>query len=458
MKIVLVEVIPQRSMLTMELVPPLGLGYIASALESRGHTVSIVEGISYGDSLSDALELITRQKPDIVGYTATSQARIRAMELIKMVKQQNRVFSVAGGPHFAPTGKEALEAIEELDVVVKGDGELTMCELAEAYNQGKNLENIRGIIYRKGSQIAETQDRPIDTNLGEIPSPAYHLFHLEKYRCTLEGTNLPSIGVVSSRGCPNNCIFCANKILRKNFLRLREPNKFVDEIEFLKNKYGYRAFDFWDDTLTMSRMHIERICEEILRRGLDIKWFARARVNTVDAGILSLMKRAGCIAISYGVESGSERILKVVNKGTNVAQAEEAVRISAELGFIVSAYFIVSLPNETLSDIDATLALMKQFSKYKNVHNYYCFVMIYPGTDLEKMAVKAALMPDGFSWYKPYFSPRNLVIGNDPAIPCYENRNLKLQQIKSHIIRSTPLMNVLKSAAKRVIRIIKHGT
>lgn len=453
MKIVLVEVVPKKFMLTKEFVPSLGLGYIASALESKGHKVCILDGVRYGDSLQSAIRIIVAENPDVVGFTATSQARLRAIELIKMTKELTCALTVAGGPHFQPTAKEALESIKELDIVVKGEGEYIMPELIEAYEQKTDLKCIKGIFFRYNGEVVETEDRPVCTELDNIARPAYHLFSLKKYTAKLQGTNSPVIGIISSRGCPNNCIFCANRVLHRGRLRLRNAHDFVGELDFLRNNYGYQAFYFWDDTFTISRPHAESICDEILSKGMKIKWYTRARVNTVDRGLLQLMKKAGCIALGFGIESGSDKVLATINKGITVAESEEAIRISAELGFIVNAFFIVSLPGEIISDIDATLNLMKKFKKYRNVRNSYCFSIIYPGTDLETIAKKEDALPRDFSWHKPYTFAKNKIVGNDPTLPCYENPYLKIEEIKAHILKSdSPGLN-LKKAVRKVSRI-----
>ncbi|OGX54757.1 MAG: hypothetical protein A2460_07750, partial [Omnitrophica WOR_2 bacterium RIFOXYC2_FULL_43_9] len=316
-----------------------------------------------------------------------------------------------------------------------------------------DLSAVSGIVYRENEKIIETKERPFILDLDTLPMPAYHLYNLSKYSCTLEGTKIPAIGVISSRGCPNNCIFCANRVLRKQTFRFRSPKKFVDEIAFLKNTYGYRAFDFWDDTLTMSKRHITEICQELLQRKLEIQWFARARVNTIDKDVLTLMKRSGCFEIAYGIESGSEKILKTINKGASLQQARQAVRLTAEAGLRISNFFIVSLPGETLNDIDETLKLMEEFSRIDNTRNYYCFAMIYPGTDLEISAKHEKLLPDDFNWYSPFYCQRNKIVGNDPKIPCYENPALPLEQIKSYIIKSHSFTNKMKKTSKRILKI-----
>lgn len=452
-KIVLVDVSPEKTSITMDAVPPLGLGYIAAYLESVGHNVSLIEGVKYEYSLSKALDLIISEKPAIVGFNATSFARLRAVELINNVKKHTGALTVAGGPHFHATARQALCNIPGLDVVVKGEGELTLSELSSAYESNKSFEQIKGIFFRSDGKIIETADRPIVMDLDSLPIPAYHLFSLNKYKGTLKGTNMKAIGVISSRGCPNKCKFCANRVLRKQTLRLRDPKKFVDEVELLHNTYGYEAFDFWDDTMTMVKEHIFGICEEIKARNLKIKWFARARVNTVDKQVLQSMKDAGCVAIAYGVESGSEAVLRQIDKGITIAQVKEAIKASTDIGFNVSNYFIVSLPGETMSDIDATIKLMRELAEYKNVHNYYCFAMIYPGTELEQIAKDKGLFPKDFNWYQPFDCQRNLVVGNNPIIPCYENPELPFELIKSYIISSKSLIEKLKAAIKRLAKI-----
>lgn len=453
MKVVLVEVVPEKDALTMNLVPPLGLGYIASSLEAAGFSVTLIDGVRYDFSLDKALELIKQEKPDVVGFSATTQARLKAAELIRRVKVATRALTVAGGAHFHATCFGALAAIPELDVVVKGEGEITLPELARAFAGKGDFGIVNGIVYRDNGRIVETRERAPIADLDALPMPAYHLYNLSKYTCTLEGTKIPAIGVISSRGCPNNCIFCANRVLRKQTLRFRSPSKFVDEIAFLKRTYGYQAFDFWDDTLTMSKEHVTAICQELLKRKLAIRWFARARVNTVSKNILALMKKSGCFEIAYGIESGSEKILKVINKGATLQQAREAVRLAVEAGLRVSNFFIVSLPEETLNDIDETLKTIGEFRRLKNTRNYYCFAMIYPGTDLEARARQEKLLPDNFNWHAPFFCERNKIVGNDPTIPCYERRELTLEQIKVHIIKSQPLRDKTIKALKRLYRI-----
>ena len=224
-----------------------------------------------------------------------------------------------------------------------------------------------GITYRDNSgQIISNKDRPFIQNLADLPFPAWHLYDLSKYQKRIHGTDFRTIGVISARGCPNLCTFCCNAAFSKSVLRLRNPKNFVDELEFLKNEYGFEGFNFWDDTLTISKDHVKNICYEILDRKLNINWYARARVNTVDEEVIKIMKRAGCTRISFGIESGSSRILKEIKKNITLEQARKAVQLSSEAGMIVSLNFIVNLPTETIEDLKTHTE--NETTTYRNIY------------------------------------------------------------------------------------------
>lgn len=453
MKVLLVEVLPEKETLTINLLPSMGLGYIASSLQANGYNVSILDSVSYNHSIGAALKLIVKENPDVIGYTATSSARFRAADLIKKAKEATGAFTVAGGRHFGAMPKTTIEKIKEIDVVVIGEGENIMVDLLNSYSSRNNLSGVQGICFRdcEGSIIQSPPKEPPELDL--LPLPAYHLFNLEKYNYSFEGSKTRAIGIMSSRGCPNRCIFCAT--LGKKTLRLRNPDKFVDEIEFLKNNYGYEAFDFWDDTLTINREHVTRICREIIKRGLNIRWLTRGRVDTVDEEMLSLMKKAGCVSIAYGVESGSDNVLRIMKKGINTRQAKEAVELSSKLGFIVDNFFIIGMPGESFADIDMTLDMINKFRRLPHVKNTYCFPMVYPGTELEKIAREGSL--GGFDWFAPYYSITNKLAGNDPNIPCFEQEGLSIKDIKLHILTKQSWPDKVKASFIRLRKIRTLG-
>lgn len=438
--------------------PFLGIGYIGSWLEKHGYEVVIIDPHTFGWNTVEAVKAIIEENPRVVGLTATTNNRFKAIELIKELKKKNPdLFIFVGGPHFALTAENALKVVSEIDCVVKGEGEITSQELLDTLQKDKDFSKVQGIVYRdKGKEIKETPDRPFEHDIDKFILN-WDLFEVEKYHRNIDNTDIRAIGVISSRGCPNRCVFCANAAFRKagrGAFRLRDPIKFIDEVEFLKNKYGFKGFDFWDDTLTISKEHVRKICNEILKRKLDIKWYARARVNTVDKEMLSLMKKAGCIRMSYGVESGSPEILKKILKNITPEQAINAARLSSDLGMKVIMNFMVNLPYETMEDLKMTIDLMKKLAKIKNVTPAYGFSIIYPGTELETMAKKEGWFPKDFSWNEPYRNEKYKIAGVDASLPLMELTGSEIEKVKALMTRELGLRGgVLKKGFKKIKKV-----
>jgi len=414
--------------------PLLSIGYIAAYLERGGYHVKIIDAIALNISEYETVDLVLKENPDAAGITTVTSSRFSAIKIIKLIKEKNKnLFIFAGGRHFHSVSKESLTDIPCLDLIVRGEGEETCLELLNGYFEKKDLSEIRGLALRKDGKIIFTPERDA-INLDALPMPAWHLFDLSLYNQTLEGEKkTKAIGVISSRGCPNNCVFCANNSFLRT-LRLLSPAKFVDQIEFLNKNYGYTGFDIWDDTLTMSRKHILEICDEIIKRNLKIIWYARARVNTVDYNVLKKMKEAGCGIIGYGIESGSEKVLKEIKKNITIKQAKDAVRLSAKLGFIIKCWFIYGLPGENFDDIKKTRKLMRQLKNYgalygAKVLNFSNFPLLYPGTPLTESSMQENIFPKDFRWSSEIFLEKNKKLGTDTTIPLYESRTFKIDEI-----------------------------
>lgn len=446
----IILIIPSQGKLTKDYLPSIGVGYVAASLERANFEASIID--SHVENLSDeqTIEMTLKERPDAVGINATSHNRFHAIAVARGIKRKSngQIFVCAGGCHFSSTARSILESVPEIDAVVRQEGEETFPELLNHYFSKKPLDDVLGITFRKNGEIVSNPSRSFIKNLDDLPLPAWHLFKLDKYKAKLEGekkTN--SIGVMSSRGCPNVCSFCASSNFWQRMLRRRSPEKFVDEIEFLNKKYGYRGFDFWDDTMTMVREHIQKICQEILKRKLDIVWYSRARVNTVDKEILVLMRKAGCIAINFGVESGSPQILKNIQKNITVEQVREVVKTCVGLNYIIKLCFMYSLPGETLEDIRKTRDLMRELKFYgPNIDVISAFTLIYPGTELEVNAKRDGLLAQDFNWSIPVEFSLNKKVMADPTIPLYEQKELRAEAIWDYLVSArTKRMELAKS-------------
>ncbi|OGZ33171.1 MAG: hypothetical protein A2V69_01425 [Candidatus Portnoybacteria bacterium RBG_13_40_8] len=434
--------------------PFLGIGYIAGYVEKFSHhQIEIFDAHTYGLNASRAAEKILERKPDVVGIHSITDNRFKAIALAKELKKRNKnVIVLMGGPHFSLTAKNALEIVPEIDFIIKGEGEKSVVQFLNILENKGDISEVSGLAYRtKSGEIMEKPLTDLIMNLDELPMPAWHLFDLKEYNKPIDGTNVRSIGVLSARGCPNVCVYCANA---RSVLRLRSPKNFVDEVEYLYKTYGYKGFDFWDDTLTMVNIHVVEICKKIIERKLDIVWYARARVNTVDKKLLELMRKAGCIRISFGVESGSPRILKIIKKNITIDQVKNAVRWSSEAGMAVMTNFMVNLPDETLDDLKQTIDLMKWLRQIKNSYPAYGFTVIYPGTELELMAKEKGLMPKDFSWNSPYESPKYKVTGTDPSLFYMEWPGAELEKIKAIMTKELGIRgNIMKKGFNKLIKI-----
>ncbi|MFC1701026.1 B12-binding domain-containing radical SAM protein [Patescibacteria group bacterium] len=439
MKIVLTTGPRALGEIEMAGLPFLGIGYVASYLEKNSnHNVIIVDAHSENLSIEQAVVKILSFNPDTVGLTATTHNRLQVIAVIKLLrKSKPSLFIMVGGPHFSLTSVNALEVVPEIDCVINGEGELTSKELLDVWPDQDKLKNVLGITYRgRDSEIISNKNRPFFQDLSKLPFPSWHLYNLDKYQKKIYGTNFRTIGVISARGCPNFCTYCCNAAFSKSILRLRHPKNFVDELEFLNKEYGFNGFNIWDDTLTISRNHVMEICQEIINRNLNIKWYARARVNTVDKEIIEMMKRAGCLRISFGIESGSPRILNVVKKNILLDQARRMVYLCSRAGLIVSLNFIVNLPTQTMFDLRMTADLINEFRQIPNVSVSYGFGLIYPGTIMESYAKENTILSRDFSWNSDCNFGKSKITGEDPSVPYMEWPGMELEKVKAFMVKN----------------------
>lgn len=423
--------------------PPLGLAYIASFLLSKGLKVEIIDGLVSNHTIKSIVKEICKISPTAIGITTMSEDRCNAIELANRIKSRlEDILILGGGPHFSYSAVDALIHVPGLDAIVIGEGEITSWELLRDFiknGDSHNFHNIDGCAFRdeNGKAVITSPRTPIK-NLDELPDPAWHLFDMDKYKCTLSvEEKTRAIGIISSRGCPYRCVFCANSLNRR--VRYRSPKRFVDEVEFLHKKYGFPGLNFQDDSFTVNSKHIIQICEEILNREIKIRWYCSLRVNNVSKELLRLMKKAGCVALGYGIETGSDRLLKMIKKGITTKQIREAIKITKEVGFIhVGMFLMTSLPGQTLEDIHiSNKCINEMHSLLYETSAPRIFIggptLIYPGTEIEMIARRNGnVFPKDFSWNTYYETDKAKIFNSNPYIPHFENPDLSLEEIKSY--------------------------
>jgi radical SAM superfamily enzyme YgiQ (UPF0313 family) len=327
---------------------PLGLAYLAAVLEKNGDKVEILDAEALDMSDQEIAEFVSSRDVDVVGVTMTTMTYSVAVKTIKAIRNIYGAMIYVGGAHLTAMPVETLKAAPEIDVVVIGEGEATIVELINAIENNEDLKSIKGIAYRNGEEITVTDKRPYIEDLDTIPFPARHSLPMEFYRTkTSAYEKMPIYNIVGSRGCPFNCTFCAQPFGRK--YRYHSAKRICDEIEHLIDNYGAKGILFRDDTFTLNRKHTSEICHEIINRGLNnkITWACSTRVNVIDKALLELMKKSGCRMIHYGVESGNQRLIDIIQKGIKLEEVIQAFKLTREVGIAIGGYFMLGLPSET---------------------------------------------------------------------------------------------------------------
>lgn len=346
--------------------PPLGLAYLASVLEKKKHTVRIIEPAVLGWSTERTAKEIINTKPDMLGLSGVSADYSNSLKISRLIKETLKIPSIIGGAH-ASSQPEEICATRAFEVVVVGEGEETVAELADYYSENKpkdknGLEGIKGIVFinQKGETVT-TEKRPLICNLDTIPYPAYHLLQpLKKYRPSPGSWRKFPVGsIMTSRGCPNECIFCSNKVFGRT-TRFRSAKSVVDEIEILINNYNAKEIRIWDDTFNLIPQRVEEICQVIKERGLKFSWTCQGRVNNTEERIFRKMREAGCWQIAFGIESGDQEMLEKMKKKITLEEVEKAVITAKKAGLQTKGFFIIGLPEETEQTIKKTVDLACQ--------------------------------------------------------------------------------------------------
>lgn len=390
--------------------PPLGLLSIGAVLEKEGVDVDIVPADILKLSWRDIEKKIRADRPDIVGVTSTTENRFQSFKLVKLAKRAlPEAVAVMGGPHASMAAEDTLLHIPELDVVVRGEGEETMLDLCRALERRREIDgisHIAGVSYRRGGRVIHNRPRSPIVNLDGLPFPAFHLVPFEKYNFKIEVPGrglLPAVNVMTSRGCPFNCNFCATPVNWGRAVRVRSPENVIREIELLIERYGARVIFFYDDTFNLSQKRVEDICDLILERKLPIFWRAEIRLDLMTKPLLARMKQAGLFHVSFGLEAGSERVRNtVIDKKIKIRDFHNVIAWCKELEVIPNVFFIFSHPTETWEEAQETIRIIEQYKH--EVEASVAILHVYPGTPLERTAKEMGVLPEDFSWTERHSS------------------------------------------------------
>ncbi|WP_224963285.1 B12-binding domain-containing radical SAM protein [Geomonas subterranea] len=363
---------------------PVGLLSLSAVLRDAGHSVTLA-------NLSrlpwpQVRVLLHRLSPELVGISQFTHNRSESIRLAHLAKEVDPSCCVVlGGPHATHSWREQLERHREVDAIVLGEGEQTLLELVEARTDGGALSQVAGVACREGGGILLGPSRAAVADLDQLPLPAHDPGATigVDLRRQLEF-------VITSRGCPASCLFCSSPLFWGRGVRFRSPASVVDELRFLKERYGLIYFSFRDDTFTANRARVLEICRLIEEQRLHILWNCQSRVNAVDQEMLVAMKRAGCECVQFGVESGSPEMLKALGKKILPADVERAAAAVRKAGINLSVYLITGIPGEDDEDLQQTVRLI---DRIRPQDGQVSPLVYYPGTELLHGAVRRHEVP-----------------------------------------------------------------
>jgi len=414
---------------------PLGLAYLASVLRAKGHQVLVCDADANVDKAEEMdFSVLERKypeyiqkvnnlshpiwkefrdithgfKPDLVGinvFTTKIAAAFRAAEIVKTIDRD--IVVVIGGPHPSVRAEESLRISKSIDFAIRGEGETSITNLAEAIEKKGNLESIKGLSFRSNGRIHHNLPAEFIKDLDSIPYPARDLL-INRKTYTSEDMGLIMMG----RGCPFECTFCSSSGVWKRTARFRSIENVIGEIQQVQAQYGTVQFSFKDDTFTIDHRRVREFCRALKDKNIKAKWDCNARVNLVTESLLSTMKSAGCNGIKMGIESGSNRVLKsTMKKGITVEQIKYAAILMHKTGIHWTGYFMMGLPTETKDYMLKTLALMRRIKPdFASLSVYEPF----PGTQLYEQglamgyAAGARILDDYYTISPKYYFMKDI--------------------------------------------------
>jgi anaerobic magnesium-protoporphyrin IX monomethyl ester cyclase len=441
--------------------PPLGILSLAAVLERKGVEAEVIPADILGYKWKDIEQRIRKFNPRILGITATTENRFDSFKLAALAKKVNpEIVTVMGGPHVSMAREDTLEQIKDVDIVVIGEGERTVIELAEAVESGRDLSRVKGLLFRKNGEVVFTGPREKIEDLDTLPYPARHLVPVEKYNFfvqTRDGQRLRAQNVMTSRGCPFNCYFCATPANWGRKMRGHSPERVLAEIEHLIEQYGAEFIWFYDDTFNYNPKRVHQIMDLIIEKNVDIKFCSEFRIDAVDKPLLEKMTEAGLVWGHFGIEAGNPRVRKeIVRKDFDIEKACDFVKWGKELGFIPNAFLVFSHYTETWEEARETIEVMEKLRSINPETEFSASILhIYPGTPLEAIARKQEIIPEDFSWSRKKDMRKVYVLPSGQGyVPLFKDRLtwfqiarlvMKWSSSKKKIVSGSKIKTALKT-------------
>lgn len=359
---------------------PLGLGYIAAYLKKYGnYNVKLVDFEAQELQIEEIKKIIDDYNPSVIGITCSTPTFSNAVKLASLCKTKSDAKIILGGAHASALPEFIIENYSNcFDYVVMGEGEETILELLDSLFSNKDIQNVKGIVFKHYNKIINTGKREFIQNLDTIPLPDRDILPNNIFFPSMFNARYKNcFTIVTSRGCPLNCKFCASRIITGKKYRMHSAEYVLEEMEILKKKYNAKQLIIFDDTFTFNHGRLEKICRGMINKKFNFKWFCFSQINIVNEEILKLMKSAGCYSISFGLESGNSQTLKTLGKPISPNIAPKIIKIAKKLGYKTQASYILGTPGESVKQMYNTINYSK---KVGTTLAFFMMLVPYPGT------------------------------------------------------------------------------
>ncbi len=439
---------PIEELKTVTLRPPINLMYAAAMFEQAGCECRILDFPAEHLHWHALEKEVKKFKPDVLFISATLPALEDDVHAATIAKKFDPgIITSAKGAHFTTRSREAIAQFPALDIVFRGEYEHACLLLG----QGAPLEEIKGITFRNvHGDIVHNDDAPLIENLDEIPFPARHLVNNERY--FRPDTMEPQTTIVTNRGCPYKCIFCQSGLVAGFKNRMRSVENIMAELRECVEKYSIRNFLFRSDLFTADKDWILTLCKRLVEENLSISWSCNSRVNTIDEEMLEWMRRAGCWLIAFGVEKGSDEMLKKIGKRASLDDARRALSLTHRAGIKSSIYLLFGLPWDTPATLQRDIDFAKEIEpSFLEIFYVYPF----PGTPLHKIAVRKGLLDEDEYPREAYSAPAMPTL----TMSKHDLTRRRRRAIRQYYLRPSFVIKTLRQAdsAKVLINYIRYG-
>lgn len=414
---------------------PLGLLYLSACVRDLDRrNVQIMDCEEDSQSMNNLIKIVAQKRPDVIGATVYTYRANEIINFFKAVKHiDESILTVAGGPH--PTALPAAMAKEaSVDIVVMGEGELTFKELIERFEKKEDYYDLDGIAHFKDGKVKVNRRREFIPDLDTIPMPIWQDLPIETYTHPDYGhprmIKKNFVNMLATRGCPFQCIFCGAADVWGRKVRKHSPARIVKEMRKLHEENGVHSIRFADSTFTLDRKWLLELCKILQNLDMDVAWEANARADTINGEILAEMKKAKCMSINIGVESGDEDVLRINKKSQDLDQVRRAFRDLKIAGIFSWAFFIIGLPGETKESINRTIEFAMEIDP--DQVSVCAYATPYPGTEFYRLAKKETTI-DQIPWEdfhhsrKSIYTPKGLT-----KLDIEEGKNLFCQMLRPH--------------------------